>query len=130
MRAPIPNIWSWPLDGISDGRFSFHVDDRSIRDVIVNILLTRPGERIQRPDFGAGLLDFVHQPNNETTRSLIASVVAKAIERWEPRVILDGVDVTSDEVRVAEAQVHIRYRMRFSNLPASLDLTLRLGAGT
>ena len=85
---------SWPLGGIDEeGRLSWSVDDQSIREVMLHILLTRPGERLQRPDFGAGLLNFVHQPNNETTRNLMASVIRKSLEQWEPRIVVEGVDV-------------------------------------
>ena len=72
MTIPMPNVISWPLGGVdADGRLDWSRDDKSIREVMLNILLTRPGERLMQPDFGAGLLDFVHQPNNETTRNLL-----------------------------------------------------------
>lgn len=128
MRTPLPQIQSWPLGGVdSDGRLRWSSDDASIREVMLNILLTRPGERLQRPDFGAGLLNFVHQPNNETTRNLIAGVVRKALERWEPRVVVEGVDVAPSPTSVADVHINIRYRLRFSQTPAELGFTFNLG---
>ncbi len=127
-QTPTPNIQSWPLGSVTnEGRLSWVKNDQSIRETMLNILLTRPGERLQRPDFGAGLLNFVHQPNNETTRNLIAGVVRKSLELWEPRVVVDGVDVQPRPNNLAEVHINIRYRMRHNPAPAELGLTLNLG---
>jgi len=127
-HTPTPNIQSWPLGSVNvDGRLSWVKDDQSIRESILNILLTRPGERLQRPDFGAGLLNFIHQPNNETTRNLIAGVIRKSLDLWEQRVIVDGVDVQPTPNNLAEVHINIRYRMRHNPAPAELGLTLNLG---
>ena len=128
MRTPLPHIQSWPLSGIDEqGRLGWSVDDRSVREVMLNILLTRPGERLQRPDFGAGLLNFAHQPNNETTRNLIAGVVHKSLERWETRVIVEAVEVAPSPTSVADVHINIRYRPRHTQTPAELGFTLNLG---
>lgn len=127
MRAPIPELISWPLGGLdADGRVNWSRDDQSIRESMLNILLTRPGERLQRPTFGGGLLNFVHQPNNETTRHLIAGVVRKSLEQWEPRVEVDEVRVQASPASVADVYINIRYRLRHSQRPAELGFTLNL----
>ena len=132
MAIPVPNILSWPLGGVDeDGRFSYAEGDSSVREVIRNILLTRPGERRMRPEFGAGLQDFIHQPNNETTRSLMSGIIRKSIEQWEPRIEVEGIDVDSGPASLAEVHVTIRYRMRHSGTPAEITLSLQSGvAGT
>jgi uncharacterized protein len=127
MRTPIPIIQSWPLGGITEGRLAWSNDDQSIREVMLNILLTRPGDRLQRPDFGAGLLNFVHQPNNETTRNLIAGVARKSLEQWEPRVIVEAVDVSQSPSSIADVHINVRYRARSSQLAQELGLTFNLG---
>jgi hypothetical protein len=129
MSTPLPQILSWPLDGIdtSSGRLPAARDDESVRQVILNILLTRPGERLMRPQFGAGLLDFVHQPNNQTTRALIANLVRKALAQWETRVAVTGVEVLPDPVNPAEVHIEIQYRMLHSTVPRELGLRLTLG---
>jgi len=128
MNVPVPKIISWPLLGTvdEDGRLRHAEDDRSIREVMLNILLTRPGERLMRPDFGAGLLDFVHQPNTETTRQLMARVARKSLELWEPRVVIDAVEVLPVRDSLSEVQLCVHYRPRASNAPRSLSLTLDL----
>ena len=43
MRTPLPYIRSWPLGGVdADGRLNWTLDDQSVREVMLNILLTRP----------------------------------------------------------------------------------------
>jgi len=81
-----------------------------------------------RPQFGAGLLDFVHQPNNQTTRGLIADRVRKAVTQWETRVEVDGVEVLPDPINPAEVQIQIRYRLRHSPIPRELGISLTLGS--
>ena len=127
MRAPLPELISWPLGGLGqDGRLSWSRDDASVREAMLNILLTRPGERLQRPTFGGGLLNFVHQPNTETTRHLIAGVVRKSLEQWEPRVVIDEVRVQASPASVADVHINIRYRLRHSQRSAELGFTLNL----
>ncbi len=127
MSIPIPKVMSWPLGSVDEqGRLAFASDDDSVREVIRNILLTRPGERLMRPQFGAGLLDFIHQPNNETTRTLMANVVKKAIEQWETRVLVDGVTVLPDTTSLSKVQIIIRYQMRYARQPLQLSLGLDL----
>ena len=127
MPTPIPSILSWPLGEVIEGRLNWSADDQSVREVMLNILLTRPGERLMRPDFGAGLLNFVHQPNNETTRNLIAGVVRKSLAQWEPRVVVDEVTVEPSPSNVAEVHITIFYKLLHTQAPSELGVTLNLG---
>jgi hypothetical protein len=134
MHTAIPTLLSWNLDGLdADGRLRWARDDDSIRQVILAILLTRPGERLMRPTFGAGLLDFVHAPNDETTRAMIAARVRKALAHWEPRIRVLAVDVAADPEDPAAAQIAIRYLPRHlpegTAAPTTLGLTLSLATG-
>ena len=129
MSAVIPKVMSFPLGGVDpQGRLLYAGDDQSVREVIRNILLTNPGERLMRPVFGAGLLEFIHQPNNETTRTLLANIVRKSIEQWETRVKVDEVNVLPDPQSLTQVQIMIRYRMRHSPQPMQLSLGMDLSS--
>lgn len=129
MQAPTPNILSWPLGGIDEnGRLGWAREDRSVREVMLNILLTRQGERIQRRGFGASLPDFIHQPNNQTTRNLIAGVVRKNLALLEPRVLVEQVSVEPSAERLSDVHINIRYRLKHRRDLAELGFTLNLGA--
>lgn len=128
-RFPAPI--GWPLGAADDtGRLAWSRDERALREAMLNILLTRPGERLMRPEFGAGLDSFVHQPNNQTTRSLIAGVVRRALERWEPRVVVEAVEVLPSPVDPAEVHVRIGYRARHRDRPEELAVALSLAPAT
>ena len=102
---------SWPLEGPDDsGALDWSTGDDSVRESLVNLLLTRPGERVMRPEFGAGITRYVHQPNNQTTRGLVAGEVRRAAERGEPRIAVEAVDVDADPAEPARAVLHLRYR--------------------
>jgi len=128
MPIPRPETISFPFTGIDDnGRLGWTHGNRSVREVMLNILLTRPGERLMRPEFGAGLRNFIHQPNTETTRALIADAARRALERWEPRVQIDEVTVAPDGERLSHVNLSIHYRLRWDGSRASLDLAIDLG---
>jgi phage baseplate assembly protein W len=121
---------SFPLfDGVTDsGRLVWQEGNKSVREVMLNILLTRPGERLMRPEFGAGILNYIHYPNNETTRALIVDAARRALIRGEPRVTLEEVTMEPDPQRLSHANLSIRYRLRQDGSPGSLDLALEFGA--
>ena len=122
-------LTSFPLlNGVGDnGRLEWQEGNKSIREVMLNILLTRPGERLMRPEFGAGILDYIHYPNNETTRALIVDAARRALTRWEQRITLEEVTMEPDPQRFALANLSIRYRLRHDGSPESLDLALEFG---
>ncbi|HGX93125.1 MAG TPA: hypothetical protein ENK35_07395 [Candidatus Tenderia sp.] len=128
MNRLIPKLQSWPLGGINSetGRYPYAEGDTSLRESMINILLTRPGERLMRPEFGAGLQNFIHQPNNVTTRQLIADSVNRALKRWEPRIVLESVNVMAEEHNLSEVIIEIHYRSLISDETGALGLRLNL----
>ena len=117
----------FPLGGPRDGRFGFARGDEALRESIWNILLTRPGERLMRPDFGAGLGRYIHQPNTEATRALIADAARRSVTRWEPRVVVLDVRAVADRADPAVVHLSVEYRPVSGSRPARLDLSISLG---
>ena len=118
----------WPLLPVPDaaGGLDYPSLDDSVRQQIRVILLTRPGEQLMRPDFGAGLEDFLHEPDTLSTRRRIRDAVAAAVARWEPRVSLDRVEVWDVPDRAGQLRVEIGYRLRRTGAPRTLGLVLEL----
>lgn len=123
-RPPI----GWPLFAVPDeaGRLEYPTLDASVRQLIRVILSTRPGEQLMRPDFGAGLQAFVHQPNTLANRRRIRDLVTDALTRWEPRIVLDRVDVSEVPDRPDQVRVDILYRLRRTGTPGQVGLRLDL----
>ena len=82
-----------------------------IRQAIQLILETEPGERIMRPEFGAGLRAYLFEPNTPSTRALIQRDVIDALEQWEPRIDVDEVDVVRG-VDASMVDITISYTIR------------------
>lgn len=87
------------VDELHALRFPFAIDvgagqaleetsyDNYIRQLIRQLLLTTPGERINRPDFGAGIRRMVFAPNNPATASLTQTLIYNALTKWLSTVI-------------------------------------------
>jgi hypothetical protein len=85
-----------------------------IRQAIRIILDTNLGERVMRPDFGAGLNALVFEPINTHTMALAKYRVQQALVQWEPRIDSVGVAVTADPPN-GKLSIDIRYRVRTTN---------------
>lgn len=79
------------------------------------VLLTAPGERVMRPQFGCRIWDLVFEPINANTLGLMAEAVRDAASQWEPRIELDEVEVTPDPERQGTVLIDIRYRVKATN---------------
>ena len=120
----------WPFEAPdSTGRLAYAADAQCLREALWNVLMTTPGERLMRPTFGAGLNQWVGKPNTESTRHLIASSITAAVAKWEQRVALSNVTVTTDPTDAASVIVTLSYSARGQPgvAPERLSLTLTLG---
>ena len=70
----------------ADGRMAWSAGSQNVRESIRVILGTDGGERVMLPAFGAGLRTFLYEPNIPATHRLIEDRMAKALQRWEPRI--------------------------------------------
>jgi uncharacterized protein len=76
--------FAYPLQ-ISDaaGRIAAERDyERYVRNLIYQVLLTRPGERINRPTFGGGVRSLVFAPLSEETASIARTAIQAALTEW------------------------------------------------
>jgi len=94
--------------------------EEDIRQSILIILETAPGERVMRPNFGCGIHDLVFTALDSTSLQLIRSAVEEALRRCEARI--DVLGVTFDEAATAEGQliIELEYRVRRTNQTGNL----------
>ncbi len=72
-------------------------EEDHIKDLIEQILFTNPGERVNRPDFGAGLDQLVFGPAGAAMVTTVQTLAQGALQQWlSDRVRVDGVEVTAD----------------------------------
>ncbi|PDV97888.1 GPW/gp25 family protein [Candidatus Chloroploca asiatica] len=120
---------SWPLLAVPDANGQLHYPtlDESVRQSIQIILRTRPGERLQRQEFGGGLQVFLHQPNTLTTHRRIHDTIVQALERWETRIKVERVEIKEVPERPTWIRVEVMYRLRRTGVIRQLGLSMELG---
>ena len=65
----------------------------AIRDGLIQLLMTAPGERVMRPDFGTSLRSAVFEPLDEGLLSTLKGEILSTISKYEPRVIVKGIQL-------------------------------------
>jgi phage baseplate assembly protein W len=102
--------------------FPFHFDqlgrtaatgyDDHVRDMIEQLLFTNPGERVNRPDFGSGLLQLVFASNSPELAAALQFTIQASLQRWLGDVIdLQALEVTSED---STLRIVVQYVVRRS----------------
>ena len=112
--------WAFPLRTDPTGRVALVSGTEEVEQSIRLILMTAPGERPMRPEFGCAVHDYVFAPADASTAGDIAYAVRVAINRWEPRIELGDVTVRFDAVDRGVLYVDIEYSLRGTNSPRNL----------
>jgi phage baseplate assembly protein W len=107
--------WAFPIGVGYDDEVATAAGPPHIEQAIRLILQTEPGERVMRPDFGAGLRGLLFEPVNTSTLALARHRVEQALVRWEPRINLQAVDVLADDAGGGRLLIHIDYAVRATN---------------
>ena len=88
----------FPFHFDSAGRTAATDDDDHIRDMIEEFLFTNPGERLNRPDFGAGLLQLIFAPNSPELATAVQFTIQAGLQRWLSDLIeVRNLQVTSED---------------------------------
>lgn len=120
------------LTGLSigpHGRIELVRDAEAIRQALMLLLSTRPGERVMRPDFGCDLWRLVFAPNDDTTAGLAIHDVRRAVERFEPRVVILGIDAGPAADAPDRLEVTLDYRPKLGGPADRLVVAVPLQGG-
>jgi len=100
---------AFPFHFDREGRTAAADDDTHIRDMIEQLLFANPGERVNRPDFGSGLLQMVFSPNSPEMAAALQFSLRGALQRWLGDVIeLQDLQVTSQESTLTIGVQYVR----------------------
>lgn len=94
--------------------------EEDIRQSILIILETAPGERVMRPNFGCGIHEMVFTAVDSTALQLIRSTVEEALVRCEARIDVLGITVDEEATSEGKLLVEIEYRVRKTNQTGNL----------
>ncbi len=106
---------AFPLQVDRRGGIALAHDETDVDQAIQLILGTAPGERPMRPEFGCGVHDFVFDTIDASTVAQMEIAIRAALDRWEPRIEVTGLDFDLDEVGRGELIITIAYRLRATN---------------
>ena len=103
--------------------------EEDIRQAILVILETAPGERVMRPDFGCGIHNMVFEALDSTTLQRIRSEVEAALRRYEARIDVLAVTVDEDATPEGKLLIELEYRVRRTNQIGNLVFPFYLREG-
>lgn len=110
------------------GRIDTVAGSDSVRQAILLLLSTRPGERVMRPEYGCPLHRLMFAENNTTTAGLAIHYVRSAIERWEPRVEIVTLDAGQNPRQPELLDIFLEYQVRIPRQRDQLTFSLNLTA--
>jgi hypothetical protein len=111
--------------------FPFHFDSRGhtastdesdhVRDMIEQLIFTSPGERVNRPDFGSGLLQLIFAPNSPELAATVQFTLQAAMQRW----LGDVIELQALDVRAVDSALTIdmQYLIRRTNQQQTATFT-------
>lgn len=102
----------YPFDFDARGATAATGPGDHIRDLIEQLLFTSPGERLNRPDFGSGLMQMVFAPNSAELAAALQFTLQAALDRWLGDLVeVRALEVSSDDSRLT---VSLSYALRQS----------------
>jgi phage baseplate assembly protein W len=100
--------------------------EASVRQAILILLTTRPGERVMRPQYGCMLHTLAFSPNDDTTAGLAIHFVRQALNRWEPRIRIVRLDASRNPETEEVLDIYLEYVVLATNRTEQLIVPVML----
>jgi uncharacterized protein len=103
----------FPFHFDTSGRTASTGTDEHVRDMIEQLLFTNRGERVNRPDFGSGLMQLIFAPNSPELASALQFTIQASLQQW----LEDVVEIVDLEVVAEDSSLRIviQYVVRRTN---------------
>lgn len=105
-------------------------EEDDIRESLIILLSTRPGERVMNPLYGCNLDDLLFAPLNLTLKTYVSDLIDTAILYFEPRIDLEKVDISVNNDLEGELLIELNYMVRSTNTRRNLVYPFYRGEGT
>ncbi|NLX37396.1 MAG: GPW/gp25 family protein [Chloroflexi bacterium] len=112
--------WTFPPRLDERGQVAMVGGEVEIEQAVRIILGTSPGQRVMRPEFGCRLQELVFAPNNSRTAGLAERYVREALGRWEPRIRVTAVSVSTDNQHEGQLSIGVEYLIKATHSSRSL----------
>ncbi|ACE84848.1 GPW/gp25 family protein [Cellvibrio japonicus] len=106
--------WSFPPRFTSKGLVTVGAE-ADIHESLLILLSTRPGERVMQPNYGCGLKAHVFDSLNESSYATIRDLIEQAVLFFEPRIILERIEIDDSDYMQGRLLIDIYYRVRATN---------------
>jgi phage baseplate assembly protein W len=108
MADPVQFDFPFHFDG--RGRTASTTEADHVRDLIEQLIFTTPGERVNRPDFGSGILQLIFAPNSPELAATLQFTLQAAIQRW----LADLIELRDLEVSAVDSTltIDVKYAIR------------------
>lgn len=123
--------WAFPptfTPGARQADMISHEDD--IRQSLLILLSTAPGERVMQPTFGCGIKSMVFDSIDETAMTQICDIIERAILFFEHRIILDNIQVGTEREYQGVVDISIDYTIRATNHRSNMVYPFYFREGT
>ncbi len=107
--------FAWPLGVDHTGALALSEGVPDLDRSIELVLMTAPGERLMRPQFGCRIWDLLFEPVTGNLLGLISEAVRDALAQWEPRILVEEVNPVPDPDNHSLVRIDIAYRVRATN---------------
>jgi len=107
--------WKFPIQLDTDGKFALSQYEEDIKEAILIILKTEPGERVMEPEFGCGIYEYVFSTINISNLMLMEESVKKALLIYEPRIEVNQVKASPDYQENGLVLISIDYTVSSTN---------------
>jgi phage baseplate assembly protein W len=107
--------FAWPLGVDHTGAIRLSEGVEGLESSMRMVLMTAPGERLMRPEFGCRIWDLLFEPITANLLGQISEAVRQALAQWEPRVEVEDVASEPDPDSDGLVRVRISYRVRSTN---------------
>jgi len=123
--------WSFPPRfQKQSNRVELVSDENDIRESLIILLSTRPGERVMNPLYGCNLDDLLFAPLNLTLKTYVSDLIETAILYFEPRIDLNKVEINENNELEGELLIELDYTIRSTNTRRNLVYPFYRGEGT
>ncbi|HEX7975260.1 MAG TPA: GPW/gp25 family protein [Anaerolineales bacterium] len=108
------------------GSIEMVAEDDSVRQAVLLLLSTRPGERVMRPDYGCDIHSLVFAANDDTTAGIAKYHVRTALQKWEPRIDILRLDAQRDPSVLGLLVITLEYQVRTTRALEQLQVAVNL----
>lgn len=123
--------WSFPpVFDRHNKEVQMAVAEQDIRQSILILLETEPGERVHRYDYGCGIRQFMFEPITQTTQTLLRDRIEKAVMLYEPRINLLQVDLDMSHEKEGVIYIVLDYTVLKTNRRSNIVYPFYLREGT